>query len=275
MRIVASLSRFHTVFALICVAVCSLSVAEDEPEPLHLTGADALMDEQGLEDFGFEKKSFWFIASTNYHLRLEESEKQIDTMLNDTFGRILPNWKRPRTFKDWCEEMRVWDVSVGYGRDINAKASWTVYGGGGYGTVQNSPTYKPLGLKMRMTIDFTRFSGFLGTSVNYYPLGRPELEGRGLRAMLKGTRPAGEMNIGYNYQVSQADVRIAFPIVGNIAHVEQDDCYHLFWTSPRVGFEMPLAESYSLYILGGYLFFFDHAPEFNGYMVEFLVRRRF
>ena len=264
---------------VVCLAVtlCSVgSFGSDDAtgtDRLELRGADAVVDEEAEK--AFEKKSFWFLVTTNYHLRLEESENQVDQMLNNTLGKLLPRWERPRTFKNWCEEMRVWDTSAGYGRDINAKSSWSVYGGGGYGTVQNSDGYFPLGVPMHLSVDFTRLSLFVGSSVSYYPWGRPEKLGKGWRKSLAGTRPVGEMNIGYNHQMSVGDVKVYVAPFGRVAHIEQKDQYHLLWASPRLGFETPLTENYSLNVLGGYVVFLEHGPEFNGFLLEFLLRRRF
>ncbi len=222
----------------------------------------------------FEKKSFWFVGTSNYHLRLNESEQMVDKQLNDTFGRVLPRWKEPRTFREWCDEWRVWDIWGGYGRDINAKASWAVYGGGGAGTVRNTKVYYPLGVRMKLDADFFRSSIMCGTSVSYYPFDRPRKIGNRFKDTLAGTRPVVEMNIGYTYQTAVGDVRLKLPLLDHI-NIKDETRYHLFWTSPRAGIEIPLTEADSLNMMAGYLFFFDHAREFNGLLLEFFVRHRF
>lgn len=219
-------------------------------------------------------RSFWFAGTSNYHIRLEESEQEVDSMLNDTVGRLLPRWTDPTTFKDWSREGRIWDLWVGYGRDLSPRFSWSVYAGGGVGTIVNRERYLPL-KTLVMDADFTRKSFLLGASVSFYPLGRPMYQGAGIRNTLRGLRPMAELNVGYTNQTSLAEVRARLPLVGNVVRIRMEDHYHLFWGSPRFGFEAPLSERDSINFLVGYLFFTDHAPEYNGYMFEIFYRRRF
>jgi hypothetical protein len=222
----------------------------------------------------FEPKSFWFIGTSNYHIRLEESEAQIDGLLNNTIGKLLPRWQEPVTFKDWSDEWRIWDLWVGYGRDLGPKSAWSVYAGGGVGTIINREKYLPLE-SLILDADFTRKSLLIGSSLSYYPWGRPEYRGAGIRNAFRGLRPVSEINVGYTNQTTIAEVRARLPLVGNALRVRMEDHYHLFWASPRFGVEIPLSHSDSLNILVGYLFFTDHAPEYNGFMLEIFYRHRF
>jgi hypothetical protein len=222
-----------------------------------------------------EKHSFWFIGSSNYHLRLKESEERINGMLNRPLGAVLPRWKHPITFKEWSEDFRIWDLWGGFGHDINDWLSWSIYAGGGAGTVPNQETYFPLGLPTTIKADFTRRSLLLGSSLSYYPFGRPEKEGKGLVSALAGTRPMAEMNIGYTHQTVVGDVKASVPVFGTLLHIEDKSQYHLFWASPRLGFEIPVTTSDSVNVLGGYLFFHQHSQEFNGGLLEVFVRHRF
>ncbi len=232
------------------------------------------MEEQDNPD-SENQDSFWFMGTSNYHLRLEESEKRIDGMLNNTLGKVLPRWERPTTFKDWCEDWRVWDLWGGYGRDINAYSSWTVYTGGGIGTIPNGKRYFPLGIPLRLDADFTRKSLLVGSSISYYPWGRPVKKEPGFVASLKAARPVAEINLGYTYQISIGDVKASLPLAGNILHIKDEKRYHLFWLSPRIGVEAPITDKDSLNVLVGYTIMHQHGPEYNGAMLEFFVRHRF
>jgi len=239
---------------------------------LAVTGADqCLVDTADQED----RDSFWFIGTSNYHLLLHESEAQIDREIDRPFSLLMPDWKRPTTFKDWSDNCILWDIWGGYGRVLSDKFSWAIYGGGGAGTIPNDRRYYPLFIPIKMSIDFTRISLMTGTSISYYPFGRPEFREGGLAANLAATRPMTEMNIGYNHQISIADVTLRTPLLGKFAHIQDKNKYDLFWTSPRIGIETPLSETTTFNICTGYLFFHEHADEFDGFLTEFFVRHRF
>lgn len=223
----------------------------------------------------YEREWFWFICTTNYHLDLKESESQIERQINRGLGLLFPRWDNPTTFKDWGDDFYLWDLSGGFGRDISPKFSWAVYAGGGMGTVPNEKEYMPLGLPLKLNVDFTRRSVFTGAGFTWYPIGKPEKTGRGFWRSLRDTKPQFEMNLGYNYQVSIADVRVRLPFIGRVARIKQDMRYHLYWASPRVGVEIPITKRDTLNILYGELFFLDHGDEFDGYILEFFVRHRF
>lgn len=254
--------RSHAVPAIVAVLLCCT------------WGVDAYAQEDA-ESSDFEKKSFWFVGTSNYHLRLKESEGEIDTLLNGALALLFPRWDKPTTFKDWSEDWRIWDLWIGYGRDINAKSSWSVYGGGGAGTVSNTERYFPLGIPLKLDVDFARRSILLGSSLSYYPFGKPEKTGRGFKESLKGARPQGELNVTYSHQTRIGDVSAALPLIGSVIHYKDEKKDRLINFSPRLGIEVPVTKDDSINILGGYLFFTRHADEYNGFLLEIFARHRF
>jgi hypothetical protein len=248
--------------------------AAEEPQAAEAsrTADGAALDAEAPTE---RKRRFWFIGTSNYHLRLEESEDQIDRELNALFGAVLPKWDNPTTFKDWSDEFRIWDLWGGYGQDINESLSWTIYGGGGLGTIRNSKTYYPLLVPTDIDADFTRKSIFVGTSLRWWPVGRPEKRAKGLAASLKAARPVAEINLGYTRQWSIADVKVKLPLLGEALRIEQEDRYHLLWASPRAGLEIPINRDDSINVLGGYQFFHEHGAEFDGVILEAFFSRRF
>lgn len=254
-------------------AFCLLgAMAYCEPEGDLRLGADKAVTEKEAPEKPL--KQFFFVGTSNYHILLRESEARIDRQLNDTFGLITPDWRNPRTFKDWSEEFLLWDLWFGYGRVLSKHFAWSIYTGGGLGTVPNEHTFHPLLMPVKFKVDFTRMSVLAGTSITWYPFGPPKKQD-GFWRNLAASRPMAEANIGYSHQVSIADVKLGLPIVGDAIHIRQKDKYDLLWTSPRLGFETPLTETTSLNILGGYLFFNEHSDEFNGGLLEFFIRHRF
>ncbi len=222
-----------------------------------------------------ESPWFWFFGTSNYHNKLKTSERRIDRQINNTFGLIFPRWRRVTTFQDWRDQWYVWDLSCGVGRDINEKLAWTVYGGGGAGTIRNRDDYFAGPVPVTTKVYFTRQSMFAGSSLRWWPLGRPEKKEQGLVGSLKGTRPVTEMNVGYTRQISIADVRVYTPLTGDRLRIRQEDKSNLLWTSPRAGVDIPLSGGLSLNVLGGYLFFHDEADDYNGAILEFLISGRF
>jgi hypothetical protein len=266
-RIENRLLRLVSVITLVCLAAVPVYAAQAE-EPAG--------DELRLRaEAPFEKSSFWFICTSNYHMGLHPSERQVDQMLDGPIKLIFPRWQRPETFKDWMDDYKVWDLSAGYGRDINEKWSWSIYAGGGAGTVGNSDDYFFLGMPLRVNADFTRRSLLAGASIVWHPIGKPAKTRRGIIASLKATKPMLEMNAGYTMQTSIADVTFTLPLFGDVLHSKQDDTYHLAWASPRAGIEIPLTKRISFNMLAGWLFFRPLDGEYNGWMLEFYIRRRF
>ena len=228
----------------------------------------------------FEKQWFFILGTSNYHVRLEEAEEQIDNQLNRTFGSVLPRWKDPITFKDWSDDWRIWDLWAGVGRDIGPKSAWAIYAGGGMGTIENREWYFPLGVPLRVDADFTRRSFFLGSSVSYYPWGKPvkpegNAKGHGLGRTLKAARPNFEINIGCSHQTKIGDVRLGLLGLERVVRVKQDERYLLGWISPRAAVEVPLTKRDSVDFMVGYTFFNDHEREFNNFLCQAFWRRRF
>jgi hypothetical protein len=242
------------------------------------TGGQTVQREAAKTDNGeaaWENRWFWFVCSSNYHAKLKTSEQQIDRQINGLFGLIFPGWERVTTFQDWRDDWLVWDLSVGIGRDISPHLAWTVYAGGGLGTIRNRDDYR-LGLvPVGMKVYFTRTSFFTGASLRWWPWERAHREEKGFWGMVKGIRPVTEMNVGYSLETSEADVRASFPLVGDLLHINQKDTYNLFWLSPRAGIEIPFSDKYSLNLLGGYLWFNDAQDDFNGPMMEVMFCGRF
>ena len=256
------------------ILLAARPAAADDP-PTEQTGEVAAPVPEVAKEKQDPLNQFWFIGTSNYHLRLRESESKVDRELNGLVGSLLPGWKEPTTFKDWSDDFKIWDLWIGYGRDISRKWSWSIYAGGGAGTIENNHTYSMLFLPVEVDADFTRRSLLAGSSVSFYPWGKPEKEGSGLKHMLRATRPMAEMNAGYTHQTVIGNVTLGLPILDDVLHIKDEQKHHLFWASPRLGVEMPLTERDSLNVLGGYLFFHDHADEFNGFLLEFFVRHRF
>ena len=227
------------------------------------------------KDTAFSSRPFFFFGTSNYHLRLNESEDKTDRMLNKPFGTLLRNWEDPDTFKDWSDDFRLWDLWIGYGRQFHPKAAWTIYGGGGAGTIPNTKRYYPLFIPMDLDANFTRRSILLGASLRYYPFGAPEYKDRGFAAAMRATRPVLEMNIGYTRQTSIGDVSISLPVGPRLIRIRDEEWLNLFWLSPRAGLEMPLSQNNTLNILGGGLFFHDHTEEFNGFLFECFIKHNF
>jgi hypothetical protein len=221
------------------------------------------------------RNQFWFVGTSNYHLLLHESESRITNQMDRPFKVLFPGWKRPTTFKDWSDEYVVWDMWGGYGFDLSKRFSWSIYGGGGAGTIPNARTYYPLLIPVKFKVDFTRVSGMIGSSVSWFPLGRPEFRNGGILKNILATRPVAEMNIGFNHQISDAKVRLGLPGFDHLVKIKENNAYDLFWTSPRLGFETPVTETNSLNALIGYVFFNDHAREYDGWLLEFFIRHRF
>ncbi len=219
---------------------------------------------------------FWFVTTSNYHNKLKTSESRIDRQINGLFSLLFPRWRRVTTFQDWRDDWMIWDLTLGVGRDINESLAWTVYAGGGQGTIRNRDTYglPPL-FPVSSKVYFTRQSINAGASIRWWPWGRPEKTEKGILGALKGTKPVTEMNAGYSRQLSEAEVRMWTPLTGDAFRIRQKDIFHLFWASPRAGVEIPLSDTFTFNALGGYLFFHDQQDDFNGWMLETFLCGRF
>lgn len=218
---------------------------------------------------------FWFVGTSNYHVKLDASEALNDRLLNRPMNLLLPAWEEPTTFKDWSDDWRVWDVWAGVGREINDHLSWALYSGGGAGTIRNHDMYYPLGVPLRVKADYTRRSMFLGVSLSIYPWGRPEKGEPGFWNAVRAARPQFEANVGYNWQYALADVSFGFPVLGDLLNIEREYNYDLFFFSPRAGLEFPMTEKSSFNVILGYTLFHDHGDDFNSILLEFFVRNKF
>lgn len=268
----------HAAFALLVLAgwTASAAHATDVPAagkapesagPARLTLAESPP--------AFTPRWFWFIGTSNYHVRLEESEREIDQRINGMFKLLLPGWEAPDTFKDWSDNWQIWDAWVGIGRELNEHVSITFYAGGGAGTVKNSETYYPFLIPVNTKVDFTRRSMFVGSSLRWYPFGRPVYQGKGLGNILRGGRFLTEMNVGYTHQYSEASVRLSVPVLGEVLHIPDKQTYDLILFSPRIGVEFPLSDRDFFNIVGGYTWMHQHGAEFNQTLIQFFYVRRF
>ena len=219
---------------------------------------------------------FWGLA--NVHARLQESESEINHQLNDTFGRIIPGWERPTTFKNWSNEFKLWDAHVGVGRDINEQWSWFVDVGGIIGTVRNNETYH-IPIPLKADIDFSRLLWFAAAGVDYYPWGKPCLARSQAACMflrcLAATKPFVELAAGHVDAKESADVKFSIP--NTLARFKQrQDLHHeVNYISPRIGIETPLGKNDSVSLQAGYLFFDSHAIDFNNLSIYFLHHHKF
>lgn len=199
----------------------------------------------------------------------------MDERINGPLRLLLPGWEAPETFKDWSDNWRIWDAWVGIGRELNERFSVTMYAGGGAGTVKNSETYYPLFVPVSTQVDFTRRSMFMGSSLRWYPFGRPVFEGKGLRNALRGARPLTELNLGYTHQYSEASVGVSLPLVGEVLRIRDRQTYDLILFSPRIGVEFPLSDREFFNIVGGYTWMHEHGAEYNQGLIQFFYVRRF
>ena len=116
-----------------------------------------------------EERSKWFFVfgAANVQPRLKASGKQIDEQINGIFGAVLPRWEEPRTFRDWRDEFRLWDLHVGLGRELSPKWVWMSTVGGSIGTVRNEDRYYPLGVPAMFNVDSSRKIWFASTGMHY------------------------------------------------------------------------------------------------------------
>ena len=93
----------------------------------------------------------WFLllGAMNYHAQLGESEQMVNREMNGIFGRVLPSWQEPITFKDWSRNWKLWDLYGGVGKDLGPRWSWQATAGAGVGAIPNGKRYRPLGIPLR------------------------------------------------------------------------------------------------------------------------------
>ncbi len=224
----------------------------------------------------------WYVVwgASNLFPGLKESEAKIDRLLNRGVGSIFPRWERPTTFKDWRNDMKLWDAFVGVGRPINEKWSWTGTYGYSRGLIQNAKVYYPLGMPLKMHVNFKRSVYFLCGSLSYYPWGVPKLEETDaqrnvLVRMLRGARPYGELTTGYVHVSREGNTWATLPNIARLLRYTDVQHDNLFYLSPRVAVEMPITENDSFNIMVGRLFFTSHSKEYDSTSIYFFHRHRF
>lgn len=222
----------------------------------------------------------WFVVwgPANVHAQLWESENQINHQINGTLGLIIPGWERPTTFRDWSDDMLLWDFHFGAGRDLGPKFSWFVDVGGVLGTIKTADNYW-LVAPLDSRVAFSRTVWFVAAGMDFYLFGKPRLvktdKGCGLLQALKATRPYIEFAAGHVHANEAAKVRLK--ISGTNLGFSKDEFLHhdVDYVSPRVGVEMPVTENDSISLQAGYLFFDRHASDFNNLSVYLLHKHRF
>ena len=61
----------------------------------------------------FEKRWQVFVAAANLWPKLDESEAKIDRLINNALRRVIPRVEEPITFKDWRDDLKLWDFQTG------------------------------------------------------------------------------------------------------------------------------------------------------------------
>ena len=222
----------------------------------------------------------WYFVwgPANVHAQLWESENEINHQINGTLGRIIPDWNRPTTFRDWSDNMLLWDMHFGVGRDLGPKFSWFVDVGGVVGEIKTDGNYW-LVVPLRSRVSFSRTIWFVAAGMDYYPFGKPRLvktdKGCGLLRALKATRPYVELAAGHVHADESAKVRLK--LSGTNLGFSKDEFLHhdVDYISPRVGLEMPVTQNDSISLQAGYLFFDRHGSDFNNLSVYLLHKHRF
>lgn len=145
----------------------------------------------------------------------------------------------------------------GYGHDLSKHFSWGIYGGGGYGKIQNNNRYHPLGISLRVQADFSRISFMAGNGITLASLGPPRIPKRRPVENIKASRPMTEMNIGRRLSDChrQCEAAVVCLCLINSVRIRDEKKYHLFWISPRIGIETPLTKNNTLNSLLGYNIF--------------------
>jgi len=218
-----------------------------------------------------------FVAAANLWPRLDETEAKIDRLINNGVGRLCPRWEEPRTFSDWRDDGMLWDFQLGVGRDIADKWTWYAAAGGAFGHQPNSHRYFPLGLPMKIGVDFDRSAWFVTSGLDYYPWGVPEYpeDGPSILACLRAAKPYVEGAIGYVYLKGRAECSFALPLLGEFAHYQDKAQYDLFYLSPRLGVDIPVSKRNSVSVAAGPLLFTTHEHEFNNVSIYTVLRHRF
>lgn len=229
-----------------------------------------------------DQPSKWFLVfgAANLQPRLEPSELQIKQQINNVFGNILPRWEEPRTFRDWRDEFRLWDVHLGFGRELSPKWVWISTFGGSLGTVRNEDRYYPLGIPAMFHIDFSRKLWFASTGLLYYPWGQSvftESEGpmERFRRSLIGARPFVGGIGAYLDLASEGVVQIDLPLTSFDPRIVQKQRMKSLYFSPRAGVDIPLTKRDDLVLAAGYLFFCEYGDDLDNWSFYMLYKHRF
>ena len=225
----------------------------------------------------YEKHWYLAVGTSNHHPKLGESEPQIDEQINGLFG-LIPGWKKPVTFEDWADDFKLWDATIGVGRDITPKTAWMAWTGGATATIKSKERYGLLDTDIR----FSRTTAFVTLQGYVYPFGKPDLEAQAVRGLKASTvtairevRPYLTLATGYLFVRAKGDVRVELPLAGRVFRQKQVDDHHLYMVSPKAGIEFPVSQHNTISLEGAYYFFGpDHEDEYNGmsYYVGFKHR---
>ncbi len=224
---------------------------------------------------------YWYllVGVANDWPRLHESEHEINRDVNRFFGSFVPRWHRPTTFKDWRDDLRLWDLHGGLARSLSNRWSVFLVTGGITGAVRTKNGYF-LGVPFEVHSKFERRVLFLSTGADYYPWGKASLpetaeRNQGLKQRLFAAKPYLQMALGYSNVYAVGQVKVSLPWVGSVAKGKHAEYYDLFFLSPRLGVDIPLNEKDTLSLMAGYLFYTRHPDEFNGPSFFITYKRKF
>ncbi|HNV20053.1 MAG TPA: hypothetical protein PKM22_00295 [Candidatus Hydrogenedentes bacterium] len=249
------------------------------------TGLAEPVDEAASSGFGTsaaDERSKWFLifGVANVQPRLETSEAQIDRQINGLLGRAFPRWEEPRTFATWRDEFRVWDLHVGFGRELTPNWVWVSTFGGSLGTVRNEDRYYPLGIPAMFHVDFSRKFWFASTGILYYPWGQAVYEPADgamerFRRSLRGTRPFVGVIGAYLDLRAEAVVKIDLPLTSFDPRIVQKQRTRPVYISPRIGVDVPLTEQDDLVLAAGYLFFCEDGADLDNWSYYVMYKHKF
>lgn len=265
------------VATLLGVVMATTFAAAEEPAPQPKT-QDLTESAVPADESEFEKRWQIFFGAVNLWPLLEESEGKVDKLMNDGLGRLFPRWEEPRTFKDWRDDVMLWEFQMGVSRDINPNWSWYWAFGGVYGYQPNEKQYYPLGIPLKIGVEFERKVLFTSTGLNYYPWGKPELPvgaGHAILPRLRAAKPYAELFVTYVDLIGRADVTFQLPEIGKFAHYQDKARYDLIGIGPRLGVDIPLTEKDSLSFAVNPIIFTSHQREFDNISLAAFVRHRF
>lgn len=275
-----AIGRVLVTLVLVCpLPLCGAHAEEAERQPALVTGNSLELSDGPSGEADWENRWYAFWGAANIHARLEESEASVDRKINHTLGLLLPGWKKPKTFKDWSEDFKIYDGHLGVGRDLGRKWSWFVSGGGATGEIYNRDRYGLLGLPFQSRVEFKRTAWFVSTGVDFFPWGKPCLEeGRGagrLARSLKAARPYAELAVGFVHADGYAKVKLSvLGSGGNLTFIEHLD-HRVHYVSPRLGVEIPIDHNDAIAVQAGYLFFDQHSSDLDNLSIYLLHRHRF